>query len=303
MENQQPQPLPSSMNPDSTPQTTLETPTSTQVPLSPNTVITPPPKPANKLFLLLGTFILVLGLIGAGGIVYMKQPFTPVVTQENTLESASSENEVAETSTAGDDAQAYAQRLFDPTAKFFGAHDFPLELTNLSDDQLQAIKCSPRYDKNDQGQFVATNIDDHSEIELTDPRLKAILTGNTSITAISLCETEAGETLVHYEIGAGGGGMQTVAYFGLLDADSNLDQTIDIPADDAPYFNCTQPLALTTNNIFYYGCGGGDGGFSQATIYKIDISTHQAAQLAKCTSTADGTGNSTSECEQTRLVE
>jgi hypothetical protein len=59
---------------------------------------------------------------------------------------------------------------------------------------------------------------------------------------------------------------------------------------------------LTNKNIFYWGCGGGDGGFGQSSIYAIDMNALSSRRVIKCTSTADSSfenpvGTATTKCE------
>jgi hypothetical protein len=102
--------------------------------------------------------------------------------------------------------------------------------------------------------------------------------------------------------GSGGGGGGNVAYFESTDASGVINSEIAVPNDGAAYFACTKPYALTNNNIFYYGCGGGDGGAGQASVYSLDLNTSKARQLLVCTSVSNSSadnpvGTSTVECK------
>ncbi len=201
-----------------------------------------------------------------------------------------------------DENTGFSKRLFNPTDKLIENYGLPTILTNLKDSELIGINCSHYYEGDYNGGFVTYFGSSSSEgIKLTDEELLSFVRNNPSISAISQCKTDSGETIIHYEVFAGGGGMGNVAYFGKLSASGTIQNKITIPNDGAPYFGCRNPYALTKNNIFYWGCGGGDGGFGQVSIYAINFSKATVDKVTKCTSTAnssadDPVGTSTVVC-------
>lgn len=200
-----------------------------------------------------------------------------------------------------DQDSLFSKRLYNIDDKLIGKQPLPTEIVNLKDNQLVDISCSPIYDYDSAGKYIAY-LDNSKTLELTDPILLKITRSNSSISNISSCKTYDGKIIVQYLIAAGGGGAGNTSYFGFANSNGELEETIKIVNDGAPYFGCGRPFALTTNNMFYYGCSGGDGGFSQASVYKINMTTLQATKLIKCTSTVNPSAStpeetSTVQCE------
>jgi hypothetical protein len=198
--------------------------------------------------------------------------------------------------------EGFSKRLFEVGDNFFPETAFPAELTSLTDDQLVGIQCTDRYQDSGERKFVAY-LSQETKL-LTDPTLLSFIETHPTASRVTRCETTTGQSIIEYDIEAGGGGSGSVAYFDWISAQGTLIKTVSIPNDGAPYFGCFPPYALTTGNLFYYGCGGGDGGFGQTTLYKIDLNAGSAQLLLRCTSTAessaeDPNGGSKIECNQT----
>lgn len=193
---------------------------------------------------------------------------------------------------------SFVKRLFVPDSFFFSKNPFPREMRDLKDEQLVGLSCTGAYDYNynDVNPSYLKFTNDTEPVALTDFQLLAFLKTNKDISSISKCVTDTNQTIIHYDIAAGGGGTGTKAYFGFINQNNQVTNLITIPNDGAPYFGCRSPYALTKNNIFYYGCGGGDGGMGQGSIYKINLSSKTFEKLILCRSIADGY-DTTTTCE------
>lgn len=183
------------------------------------------------------------------------------------------------------DSGEYSKRLFDPTGTVIETAPFPQEMTEVTDSALVGLQCSGYYYKDGNGKFLMES--ESGSKELTDGQLLDVASKHPTISAISSCKTDTGVSIVHYEIEAGAAGAGNIAYFYTMEEDGTLKQVADIPNDGAPYFGCRFPYMATRGNMWYWGCGGGDGGFGQATIYAINIAKDSVRRILKCTSTAD----------------
>lgn len=210
------------------------------------------------------------------------------------------EEQTTETSMLAEDSGAVLKRLFDPTGTVIEDAAFPEEMTAAPESALVGLQCSGYYYNDGNGKFVIESPDGSQA--LADPQLLTVVSEDPTISAISSCRTETGTAIVHYEIHGGGGGTENVAYFDVVSDTGALKQIAEIPNDGAPYFGCRYPYMVTRGNLMYWGCGGGDGGFGQASIYAINLDKGTVRRILKCTSTADSSaaepvGTSTVKCE------
>jgi len=67
-------------------------------------------------------------------------------------------------------------------------------------------------------------------------------------------------------------------------------QKAAIPNDKSPYALCHTPLAYTTNNVLYFVCGGGDGGYSRSSIFAVNMETGRYRVVISSESTSKGDG-------------
>lgn len=195
----------------------------------------------------------------------------------------------------------FSKRLADTNAFFTEKISYPAEMITLTDSELMGISCSKHFDGDNNGKFFSYT-ENSSQIPMTDPILLQVARLKPDASAMMQCTTEGGQTVILYENFSGGGGSNTVSYFALWSKAGTLSDIANIPNDGAPYFTCSRPYMLTIRNILYWGCGGGDGGFGQSSIYAIDLNKSSARRLIKCTSTADSDlaepiGTSTVKCE------
>ena len=180
-----------------------------------------------------------------------------------------------------EEANTYSKRQFDINSKFYLTQRYPSELVDIEEDSLLGIRCSQQQYVRQMDKWYS---DYDNKIELKDTNLLRLIESAStdlkgsktdSFIFFSSCATENGGTIVKYEKWAGGGGSRNVAYFGVVNASGNVERVTSIKSDGIPYFTCNKPLELTTSNVLYYECGGGDGGSGSASIYKIDLNKKQ----------------------------
>ncbi len=183
----------------------------------------------------------------------------------------------------------FVKLQFDKTSSFFSDVTYPNELVNIPDVELVGLRCSKNYTTDYNGHFYNHGMNNADPIyELDDQFLLGLTKKFTNISDLSKCETEAGAVIVHYGIAQGGGGGGNTSSFGILNAEGQIPNVITIENDGVAYFGCRQPLAFTKNNIFYYKCGGGDGGFGQSSIYAIDLNNNTHKRVIRCKSVLEG---------------
>lgn len=198
------------------------------------------------------------------------------------------------------DSSAYPNRQFDINKNFFQTEAYPSEITNITDDNLVGMKCGDSYSRQIDGSYVsfagskqAKNAD--SEIlNLVKMAEKTIDT--QQVDAIMSCHAADNRIIIVYHTLGGGGGSKNVAHFGLVN-DDNVKKITSISNYGTPYFVCNEPLQLTTSNILYYACGGGDSNVGSSTIYKIDLSADSYSSVLQCSSSGDETGKVTVSCK------
>lgn len=200
------------------------------------------------------------------------------------------------------DAYYFSKRLVDTSSFFTEKVKYPAEMIGLTDPELTGISCTKHYDGDNGGKYFTYSDGSSSQIPMTDPILLKVAKLKPDASALMHCTTEKGQTVVLYENFSGGGGGNNVSHFALWNASGSLREIASIANDGAPYFTCNRPYMLTYNNIFYWGCGGGDGGFGQSSIYAIDLNNSSSRRVIKCTSTADSSadnpvGTATTKCE------
>ncbi len=195
---------------------------------------------------------------------------------------------------------AYSKRQFDINKNFFQAQPYPNELISIGNRDLVGMKCSPEYVRQAGGEYT---LGTDPESELKDVSLLGIITNlnktivDNYIAAFTACDTEDMMRIVEYEIWGGGGGSKNVAYFGVVNASGTVEEVTSIKNDGTPYFTCDIPLQLTSLDLLYYECRGGDGGSGSASIYKIDLNKKLVTRVIKCDSSANLNGNPTLQCE------
>lgn len=176
----------------------------------------------------------------------------------------------------------FPKRQFDASKKFFQTYSYPQSLINISDQYLVGMKCTPQYLKQASEEFtLGTNPDvkltDNTQLQLISKVESSI---GKDISTFMSCVTYDNKTIVVYEVWGGGGGSTNTAYFSLANS-GVIDKATIILNDGSPYWTCQQPLQLSTSDKLYFQCGGGDGVYSSASIYEIDLNTNTSKS---CTS-------------------
>lgn len=199
------------------------------------------------------------------------------------------------------EAKIYSKRQFDINSKFYLTQSYPSELIDVKEDNLLGMNCSQQYVRK-------TDIwysDYDNKIELKDANLLRLIESAStelkgsktdSFIFFTFCAIENGETIVKYERWAGGGGSQNVVYFGVVNESGNVEEVTRMNTDGTVGFTCNMPLQLTSSNILYYGCGGGDGASGSASIYKIDLNNKISTRIIKCDSSASPNGKPFLKC-------
>lgn len=197
---------------------------------------------------------------------------------------------------------AFSKRQFDISSKFYLTQNYPSELIDIKEDNLLGMNCSQQYVR----QMDKWYSDYDNKIEVKDANLLRLIESaptelkgskTDSFVFFNSCALENGGIIVKYEKWIGGGGFRNVAHFGIANASGNVEKIASIENDGAPYFTCNKPLQLTTSNVLYYSCGGGDGGSGSASIYKIDLNKKTITRIIKCDSSANPNGKPFLQCQ------
>ncbi len=182
----------------------------------------------------------------------------------------------------------FKKKLFDAKESFAYNRLYPPEILNLKDHELVEISCSKDYAQQPSGKYISYS--NREKTELTDPRIKNHLEQNPlDVTEISWCNDHYNHILITYELHRGEYNHENEIHFSYL----NQDNTIDLPAtvfsEGFPYFTCSQPLALTKENILYYVCQGGNEALSRKSIYKINLTSRETKKIYQCQSKSNQT--------------
>ena len=244
---------------------------------------------------------LIIGVVIVGSLVvaYMIGQRNPTLTSQTPISTPAPISSPA--------MRNYPKRLFDVSSKWIAGVKYPSEVTDVQEQNLIGLKCSAYYQSTDGVAYEA--LIDGDPQKLTDQTLIGLIkkTGSNigkSVSAAFYCEPNEGAILYEYETQAGGGGTGNVAHINLVSADGSIEKVTEIPYDGAAYFACRKPLQLTSANIFYIECGGGDGGGGAASVYSIDLNDKKQSQVLYCSAhvdtdnlQADGTPGTKVECK------
>lgn len=205
--------------------------------------------------------------------------------------------------------EKYIKRQYGPLDKFFINKSYPSEILNYKDNQLIGLFCTPSYinkqEFDDKASFsfyyydeVSKQNFDLSNPYLIDLTLKAKKIATKTIYRIQYCKTETGIEIFTYNIAPDTGGPAWNTYFTRVE-NNELKLVGSIPASQWAYSICTKPLQITVNNDYYYQCGAGDGAFSMAEIYKINLASKSFSSIYQCTfdGTKDDGNNSGLVCK------
>ncbi len=162
--------------------------------------------------------------------------------------------------------------LVDPKSEFAFGNPYPSEISMLKDEELVQISCSTKYMKQIGGIYSDSSGEAISN-DTVNNIFESYNKGKTDadwIAAGFLCTSESTTVLV-YEIWKGGGGLENAAYVSKVDAKGVLTSPIRIVSNGAPYFGCSEPIALTKDDQFYLSCLGGDGQYGKKSLYQVDM--------------------------------
>lgn len=189
---------------------------------------------------------------------------------------------------------------------------YPKELKLIADKNLIGFQCENRYDADSDGVFKHWGLpinDDNSQSFTTfsDSKLISLLTlkakevenihNSSTLSSIQICNTAEDRRIVIYTVFKHGGGVGQDTYISYLKDDGSLEKEAYLPIEDTAYFSCFKPLLLTTKQVLYMSCAGGDGGSGSASIYKVDLQSSNVSLLVKCeTLSADESGNVQKKC-------
>lgn len=185
---------------------------------------------------------------------------------------------------------------FQPTATSEGTtffdQELPAEITQMPDTKLKTISCSPFYSKQIDGSYTMIDpvggdlvtVENETVFKIADLINEA--TKDRDPDEFAFCQTDNAQKLVIYNIFQGGGGGANTVNLTLTGKDDQvLGPITTIPNSQGfPYFNCRYPLQLTTDNVVYLQCGGGDGGFVGGLLMKVNLISTTQTTLKTCRS-------------------
>lgn len=198
-------------------------------------------------------------------------------------------------------SMTFKRRQFDISKKFFIEEAYPKELTQISEDDLQEMMCTPDYEKlGDVFQDGQRKIDRQS-----DPKIMHFVdaieknykdTKYPHVMNIQTCSSKSGEELLLYGMGPCGGGCGGIPFIAEY-RNQQVKQLVEVEGKEA-YFGCN-PLQLTNGNDLYLNCGGGDGPTNSRYIYRLSLNDSSFTKLKYCTATVNDfqTQKVVSHCE------
>ncbi len=242
------------------------------------------PKPQRKswLWLVGGAVLLVAGV--SSGLLLGKQMYTH--PQPLPTPSPSSAPEPSAPPSISSLRYQIKTRYFNLTDNFFEKQKYPSEITSIPEELLISMACSPFY-SGWNGKYSYNDETTTTSYPLTDPTILSYIDSITKtypdkqVAEIMTCTPQSGKTIVLYSLGPCGGGCSGIPYVGI----ANGLTVKEITSINEPwaYFGCRQPLQLTNTGIFYFQCGGGDGGGASASLYKLSLSSQTVAKIIQCT--------------------
>lgn len=205
---------------------------------------------------------------------------------------------------------------------FSGTHD--AELISLSDEKLQSMRCmhqqiylneqegAPYYSRQEDkvsGNIFSIRTTDANnlfyEVKINDQNLYNLVNNVDTVagknymelTQFFACQTREGKMVVKYngkKFAPFKAGDQSVNYLNekiinaeiaMSDAQGNLEKIVTIPLPQNHIY-CENPLALTTENIFYMACNTFDTSDwwieNTRYIYRIDLNNKNYSLLSEC---------------------
>lgn len=196
----------------------------------------------------------------------------------------------------------YKKRFVSEEDMLIASLKYPEEMFRVNENGLMNISCSVGISE-ENNSFVYYDDKTGKTIEIKDQFLletarKAREKAGDSIVYAQVCKLQDGRAVVMYEVDGGGGGSLNRVYFGELSQAGNFEQIAVVTNDGSPYFGCSQILQFNLANMLWARCGGGDGGYSSGSVYRVDYHSKTSSLVVKCESTSelDANGNYTEKC-------
>lgn len=183
----------------------------------------------------------------------------------------------------------YKTRYFNLSGKFYFDQEYPTELTQISENSLIPMSCTPKYsrygetfshyDKNTEENIITSDESLLHIIQLINDKY-----GKDRLSEIFSCTPKDGDPIIIYSLEPCGGGCIGIPYLGVVEG-SEINEMTKIDEVDKPaYFGCRQPLQLTKDNVFYFECGGGDGPSGSGSIFKYSLVDQKLSRIKRCIS-------------------
>lgn len=100
---------------------------------------------------------------------------------------------------------------------------------------------------------------------------------------------------IQYHVSKGGGGGARDTHFakiqnGVLLSEMKIE-------NNGPYSGCSEILAMTEKNELFILCVGGDGGYSERSLHKVDFNNDTVTTLKSCEYQETDSGESEEDCK------
>lgn len=194
-------------------------------------------------------------------------------TQEDT-KSGSTDKSTIEQSDTGTTTKN--KLLVDVTKPWFRNTQYPEEILSLSDDKLKELNCTEKYFYAADGKF-EPNSNRETKVTLDSGfadaaksiAIYSVPTG-FDIYRCNISTEEFPKEVYIYSYCKTNCGGAIGKVFGMFWWYAGSKQ-VEFPNETGAYAQCDSPIALTSDNKFYFGCEAGDGLYSAASIYKFDF--------------------------------
>lgn len=201
----------------------------------------------------------------------------------------------------------FAQRMYGKDDKLLKNQAFPKEMTSIKDEDLVALRCTPRYSEtfdyekaSPDGPFLVYDNEISETVKINElikgyrERLRDSF--KKQVDAFIICDTNQGRRLVEYENWGSDTGT-TVKRIAEISSPTEIASLAEVTIP-FPYFACFEPLMLTKQDIFYFSCPIEENGFSFNSVYRVNLKNKENRKLIECSSGRDNdTGKEVFECK------
>lgn len=274
---------------------------SPEIPVQPQPIQPPVNNQKGFFHIILGVIIL---LAYGGGAYYLGTQQNKLTTSKLVTYSNPPNTNILQTTpiptTTSSTQKIYKTRYFDVTDIFWEKDKYPAEITQIEDNSLTPISCTSTYSGFGKD-YTSYDEKTQKSIPLTDSSLLNYIQvlgkkyEGKKVSEIYSCSPEQGKSVVVYSLGPCGGGCSGIPYVGVING-SDIIEVANV-SEGIAYFGCRQPLQLSKDNMFYFGCRAGDGPGGSATIYKLSLNTLTVSKIIHCIAGIDEAGKSYSKCE------